>query len=168
MNDRDPSCGCPLTRAAREADARAAAVRAAGIPEGAPVTVVRPRSREAFVRLATLEPIPAPTVGSRIAPCLTVTYDGFWLRSTPTFDRVGHHYPAETPIEASEQTEFRRGPWRLYGIRVQNFANDGPALLTGFAALTTRDLLNGGCAWAGPNVALLWTYRKTPDEDKAP
>lgn len=170
MADVDPDCGCPITRAAREADARAAQarVKAAGVPtevdvRDAPVTVVTPGGPGTFGRLPTMEPIAAPSGGNRVAECSTRTREGFWLRPTPTFDHVGPHFPRDTMIRVLAQTEFARGRFRLYRVSVLNPADNGATRLEGFAALAVDDLLLGTCSWVGSNSILLFTYgRKAP------
>lgn len=167
MNDVDPSCGCPITKA-KKAREEAARIAAAGVPGDVPTTPID-------APITTVEtpatPVTPPPVMAPIGPhptnaiqqCRTVTTDGFWLRPTPTFDHVGHHYPPRTEIIVLNRQPFQRGIYTLFGVRVVTPVAGEPA--EGFAALRLADLALSSCQWAGadnhiagPNAMLLKTY----------
>jgi hypothetical protein len=166
MSEVDPSCGCPITKA-KKAREEAARIAAAGVPGDAgpsgdaPVTPID-------VAATPITPPPVMTpIGPRptnaIQQCRTVTTDGFWLRPTPTFAHVGHHYPPRTEVIVLNRQPFQSGIYTLFRIRVVNPVAGEPA--EGFAAMRLADLATSSCQWAGadnhiagPNAVLLKTY----------
>jgi hypothetical protein len=93
-------------------------------------------TRVAAAQPAAVQP-PAPTPGAATQPpapqgtltpiaqsasepalCSFVTASRFWLRPSPTFERVGPEIPAGTRVDLMDATSQTQGTLRLYDVRV--------------------------------------------------
>jgi hypothetical protein len=84
-----------------------------------------PLAQNAITPGATTQP-PAPQgtltpiaqSASEPALCSFVTASRFWLRPSPTFERVGPEIPAGTRVDLMDATSQTQGTLRLYDVRV--------------------------------------------------
>lgn len=115
-----------------------------------------------FTRLPTMERIAEP--GTTVAG-LGVAYgpvvERFWLRPTPTFNRVGPEYPPGTEVAIMERAELRRGRFGLYLVGVGIFFQGFPTVEFGWAALSEADVAS--VLGFRNDVDLLRTYGKSLD-----
>lgn len=120
-----------------------------------------------FARLPTMRPIDAPT-GNVIHQGIFFgpTADRFWLRPTPTFERVGPIFPAGTRVTIMTQADpgRRRGRFRLYQVGVQAYMPERPDFLdymVGWAAFDDADIAS--IIGYANDVNLLRSYGKSFD-----
>lgn len=88
--------------------------------------------------------------------CFVSPVDRFWLRSSPTFEKIGPIFPPGTRVELLQYERMQRGIFHLFRVRVLDPRRGD---LDGWAAFRYADLAaTGDCVNVGANSALLHSY----------